>query len=168
MTARPLLVAVLLATMVAGCIGSREAERSPDDRFGHRIASGEDAAGRLTIELAEPDDVQHFYYPVFVDSLHVRPAEFEPHLRPEIQRVAVEVLVKGVFPDDCSDLATIEQRRYGHIIEVDLMMRKPQDSVCMRLRRPFRFYFLLDGSYRAGHYTLKLNGSNYSFEVREG
>lgn len=161
-----MLAAAMIASLLAGCVGSRESERRPDEQFGHRYTATGAPDDRPTVTLAEPDGVPYFFYPVVVDSLHIRQGQFIPYLDPEVQRVAVEVLVKGVYPDECSDVASLEQRRFGHIIEVDLMMRKRQDSVCMRVRRPYRFYFTLDGSYRPGHYTLKLNGSVHPFEVR--
>ncbi len=163
MIARMLAVA-LLVPLAAGCIGSRDLP--PDDRFSHRYTTEDAPDDRRTVTLLEPDEGSYFYYPVHIDSLHIRPGSFVPYLDTEVQRVAVEVLVKGVYPDDCSDVAVLEQHRVGHLIEVDLLMRKPQDSVCFRVRRPFRYYFTLDGSYRPGHYTLKLNGAVHPFEVR--
>lgn len=160
-------IALALITLLAvGCAGSRQTERPPDDRYGHRFAEGQAPDVRRTVTLAEPDDAFYFTYPIVIDSLHIRQGAFIPYLDAEIQRVAVEVLVKGVYPDNCSDISELSQRRVGHIIEVDLLMRKPQDTVCFRVRRPFRYYFELDGSFRPGFYTLKLNGQVRSFQVR--
>ncbi len=162
---RHLALVIVTAMATAGCAGSREAELPPDDRFGHRYEDLSAPDGRRTVTLAEPDGESSFHYPVVIDSLHIRQGEFIPYLDAEIQRVAVEVLAKGLYPDSCSELAVLNQRRIGHIIEVELLMRKPQDSVCYRVRRPFRYYFELDGSYRPGSYTLKLNGSVHPFQV---
>lgn len=159
------LAAAAALALLSGCFGSRNAERPPDDTFGHRYEDvGPD--GRTVVSLVADDDRQFFYYPTYIDSVHIRPGSAEPRITPDMQRVAVEVLVKGVFPDDCVDLARLEQHRYGHIVEAELLMRKPQDVTCRRVRRPFRFYFTLDGSYRPGAYTLKLNGSTYPFTIR--
>ncbi|MFQ5571980.1 MAG: hypothetical protein ACE5G0_20060 [Rhodothermales bacterium] len=153
--------------LVAGCVGSRSAEElSPDQRFGHRY---EDDApdGRRTISIAAPDSaVNYFFYPATFDTVHVRPSPFAEDRPAEGQDVAVEVLVKGAFPDGCMELHAITQERNGHLINATLEMRRPQGSICANVRRPYRFYVMLMGRFGIGHYTLKLNDKAVPFQVR--
>ena len=157
---------LVLVGLAAGCSGSRSAEEAlPDERFGHRYDS-EAPDGRRTIAIAPADSaVDYFYYPAPFDSVNVRPALFEAGIPSEGQQVEVEVLIKGAFPDACMELHAIEQERTGHIINVTLEMRRPQGSICASVRRPYRFYVMLQGRYRLGNYTLKLNGTAIAFQV---
>ena len=157
--------ALLLVGLVTGCAGSRAAEAPPDERFGHRY---EDEApdGRRTITITPPDTaVAYFYYPATFDSIYVRPAPFDVSVSVEGQEVEVEVLVKGAFPDACMELHTVEQERTGHIINATLEMRRPQGAICASVRRPYRFYVMLEGRYGLGNYTLKLNDQAFPFQV---
>lgn len=157
---------LVLAGLAAGCSGSRSAEEAPpDQQFGHRYdAEGPD--GRRTIAIAPADSaVDYFYYPATFDSVNVRPALFEAGLPAEGQQVEVEVLIKGAFPDACMELHAIAQERTGHIINASLEMRRPQGSICASVRRPYRFYVMLQGRYGVGNYTLKLNDTAIPFQV---
>lgn len=160
-----LVVLVTIATTVAACMGSREVEVVPDERFGHRFEeSGPE--GRRTIAILPPDSgASFFYYPVFFDTVHVRPASFSSPLA-ENGRVPVEVLVKGSLPDACTELHDVTQERFGHIIHLEIEMRRPQGSVCTSVTRPYRFYLRLDGMYEPGSYTLKLNNRIFPFPVK--
>ena len=158
----PLLLIVLL---LQACGGARELP--PDDRFGHRY-DGPAPDTRPTIDPTPAiADVDYLHYPAFIDSVHVRQGEAEPSTPAADQRVAVEVLVKGAFPDSCFELEEVRQERIAHMIRVDVEGRKPREAVCRRVNRPFRYYFLLEGSYRPGHYTLILNGEVRPFQVHE-
>lgn len=162
---RYFLAAFALALGLAGCATSRSAEPVPDDRFGDRSADPDDA--RRTMVISPADSAQtYFYYPAVFDSVHIRPAEFDPARPAAEQQVPVEVLIKGALPDACTALHDIEQRRTGHIVEVDLEMRRPSRAVCARVLRPYRFYLLLEGRYGVGAYTLKINDQVYAFEVQ--
>ena len=44
-------------------------------------------------------------------------------------------------------------------------MRQPKERVCAAVVRPFRFYLVLDGTFEAGSYTLRLNDAAYPFQV---
>ena len=158
---------VLLLSLLAGCLGSRSAENvPPDQRFGHRY---EDEApdGRRTLSITPADsNTAYFYYPATFDSVNVRPAPLTPDLTAASQAVEVEVLVKGAFPDACMELHQVEQERVGNIITATLEMRKPQEAICASVRRPYRFYVMLEGRYNIGHYTFKLNDKVFPFEVR--
>jgi hypothetical protein len=159
------LALVLSAGGAAGCAAVRPAALPPDEQFGHRPGAAEDG-GRLTLAITPPDTtVRYFYYPAVFDTVHVRPAPFDGARPVDAQQVAVEVLVKGALPDACSELHTVRQERFGHIVEVRLEMRRPQGAVCASVVRPYRFYLMLDGGYGAGAYTLKLNDRPVAFVV---
>lgn len=155
-----LLVAILA---LAGCLGSRKTAEDlpPDERFGHRFDEESVEAGR-TMNITPPDSAkQFFYYTATFDTVHVRPAPFSLGK----QETQVEVLVKGAMPDACTELHSVKQERAGHIISMILATRRPQGAICASVRRPYRFYVMLDGMYEPGNYTLKLNGDVFAFEV---
>lgn len=153
-----------LAIVMAACMGSKEVEVAPDERFGHRFEeSGPD--GRRTVAILPPDSaVSYFYYPAVFDTVHVRPAALSSVLAAEGE-VPVEILVKGALPDGCTELNEVSQERYGHIIEMKIDMRRPQGSVCTHVMRPYRFYVRLEGMYEPGSYTLKLNNRVVPFSI---
>lgn len=158
---------LLAGLMLSGCLGAREAEEvPPDERFGHRYEE-KGPGGRQTVAVAPPDTAEeYFYYPALFDTVHVRPAPFdaaEPQTDPQ---APVEVLIKGSFPDACSVLHEVAQERAGNIIIIELAMRKPRGAVCAAVRRPYRFYLMLDGTYGPGNYTLKVNDEPVPFEIR--
>lgn len=161
----PSVALALLLAAVAGCAATRPSEPAPDDRFGHRPEAPTDE--RQTVVIVPPDTAEtYFYYPAVFDSVHIRPAAFEADRPVSAQQVPVEVLIKGALPDACTALHDVEQERMGHIVEVNLEMRRPRGAVCARVLRPFRFYLLLEGRYGIGAYTLKINGEVYAFEVQ--
>lgn len=158
-------LALSAAVLLTGCVGSQRAQRPPDEQFGHRYGE-ESERGRRTIVITPADTARaYFYYPALFDTVHVRPAPFRQGIEAEIQRLPVEVLVKGAFPDSCTELDDLEQHRTGNIIEARLRIRRPQGAICAAVMRPYRFYFMLTGEYGPGHYTLKLNEIYVPFQV---
>jgi hypothetical protein len=160
---RPLLsaaLAVSLAAALAACGGSSGAQDGPDrDRFGYRVGSDGDRETVLLRPVA--DSTQYLFYPAVVDSVAVRPAG-----RPlPGDGVAVEVLVQGALPDACAELNDPTQERDSHLVTVELLMRQPRERVCAAVVRPFRFYFMLEGAFEAGSYTMWLNGTAVPFQV---
>lgn len=159
------LALAFLALVLAACAGSQPRAVPPDERFGHRYEA-DSPDGRSTLVITAPDADSYFYYPAAFDTLHVRPAPFTAGSPSEGQQVPVEVLVKGALPDACMELHAVRQQRAGHLIDVELEMRRPEGAVCAAVVRPYRFYFLLDGLYGVGSYTLKVNGTVHPFEIR--
>ncbi len=156
---------LLVALQLSACVGGRPVRKPPDERFGHRF-EGEAPDGRPVISITEPDtSVSYFYYPALFDSVYIRPAPFKEDIPTEAQQTPVEVLIKGAFPDACTELGLLEQTRAGHIVSLSLQMRRPQGAVCATVVRPYRFYVLLEGLYEAGDYTLKLNNRYFPFQV---
>lgn len=158
----PGILSLLLVSVVAvaGCGGAGKAVVSPDEEFGHRF-DGTAPDGRETFVISPPDSgVAYMYFPAVYDTVHVRYFASPP------RDSEVEVLVKGSFPDSCTELHAVTQKRIEHIINVDLEMRKPRGVMCASVMRPYRFYLTLDGRYEDGNYTLKLNERAHTFVVR--
>lgn len=155
------IVACLL--LIGACSGPRgSADETPDMQFGHRF-EGEDPDGRRTLTIYEPVLQQAFtVLPATFESITVRPAP----LTDEDDQVAVEILIKGAFPDACIELHQFNQERSGNLIEATLDMRRPDDVVCMNVRRPYRLYLMLEGTFTEGHYVLKVNGEAVPFTIR--
>ena len=163
---RPILALAALLAAGLGCATTTPVEAPPDETFGHRYEDGS-PDGRETLGLTPPaEDETYFFYPAVVDSLNIRPGSFRAGTPAEGQEVPVEVLVKGAFPDACTELHEVEQARAGTLLTVTLMTRRPRGAVCARVKRPFRFYMLLDGTYPPGAYTLRFNDRTYPFVVR--
>ena len=158
-------ICVLFATVfLAGCFAMRPPEKTPDETFGHRV-DGIDEDGSTTVVIRPPvDSLQYRTLPAVFQDVTIRPAPMTPDL--EASGVEVEVLIKGAFPDSCSELHEIQQERTGNILRVDLTMRRPQGAICASVLRPYRFYFMLEGSYGPGPYSLMLNGESHPFEIR--
>lgn len=149
---------------LAACAGSEQANTS-DDQYGHRY-EGHAPDGRETIIATEPDTTeQYITVPAVVDSVSVRPAlnAINPG-----QEVAVEVLIKGALPDGCSELNEPTQSQIGHLIDVNLSVRRPRGAMCIEVVRPFRFYLPLDGHFSSGAYNLKINGRSHPFQIQAG
>lgn len=152
----------LMAFGLASCISLSSNKPLPEDQFGHRLEGTTDD-GRTTITINPPAaDVEYRYFPAGYESITVRPAP-----RDSDEGAQVDILVKGAFPDGCSELHDVSQQRTGHFIEITLQMRRPVGSVCAAVLRPYRFYLTLDGRYAPGAYTLTLNGRTTAFEIRE-
>ena len=155
---------ILACLLVIGaCSGPRgSADETPDMQFGHRV-EGEDPDGRRTLTISAPGTQEAFtVLPATFESVTVRPAP----LVDDEDEVAVEILIKGAFPDACIELHQFEQVRSGNLIEATLNMRRPDGAVCMNVRRPYRLYLMLEGAYKEGNYVLKVNGEAIPFTVR--
>ncbi len=155
---------LLIMPGLIGCLSPSKTAIDPEDQFGHRV-EGETSDGRTTIVIEPaPSDREYRYFPATFQSVNVRPAS----VRSAIDQggVSVEILVKGAFPDACTELHDVNQERAGNIIRVALRMRRPAGAVCASVLRPYRFYLKLDGTYAVGAYSLFLNEESRPFEIR--
>lgn len=154
---------IALFVMLQGC-AALQPDVSPEDVYGHR-ASGNDAEGRTTIAVSPPqDDVEYRLFDATFETVTIRPAAVTQETAQS--GVPVEVLIKGAFPDACSELHDVTQQRAGNLVLVTLTMRRPQGSVCASVLRPYRYYLDLEGQFVPGSYSLRLNESVHAFEVR--
>ncbi|MBO6575728.1 MAG: hypothetical protein JJ896_12060 [Rhodothermales bacterium] len=151
---------IVLSCFLAGCVSTAGNEpMDPDKQFGHRETDTND--GRVTTVIGPEDGSQTYRYArAQVEEVHVRPGPRSG------DPVPVEILVKGAFPDSCTELHEAEQVRSGNIVEVTLTTRRPQGALCAAVIRPYRFYLLLSGQYAAGPYTIKVNEAAFPFEIR--
>ena len=158
-----LLGTVAMVALLHGCM-ALQPDVSPEDVYGHRAGS-EAVDGRTTIAVSPPqDDVDYRLFEATFETVNIRPEA--AMLGTSQSGVPVEVLIKGAFPDACSELHDVTQQRAGNLILVTLTMRRPQGSVCASVLRPYRYYLDLDGLFVPGPYTLRLNESVHPFEVR--
>jgi len=148
-----------------GCT-SAQLMLEPDEQFGHRYERLPPDGSRVVGLVPVEEGIDYHYYPALFGTVVVRYASFDMAVPLDTQRVVVEVLIKGAFPDACMQLHAFEQERTGNIIMATLQMRRPQSAVCASAERPYRFYVVLEGRYGAGHYTLRLNGEAIPFQVR--
>ncbi len=155
-------LAFLLAAVLAACAGIRTTEKPLDEQFGHRF-EGRAADGRETVVISTPEDeVEYVYFPATHDTVHVRQSVPDS---PMAEYTQVEVLIKGAFPDACTELHSVDQQRAEHILTVALEMRRPRGVLCASVVRPYRYYLLLSGEYEPGHYSLKINNASHPFVV---
>lgn len=161
------LMVCCLAVVLGGCVSFSRDQVAPEDQFGHRV-DGVSDDGRTTITINPPDEsVTYRFFPASYESVAVRPATMTPDKA--ATGVPVEILVKGAFPDACTELHDVSQQRQqeGRFLDITLQMRRPQGSVCAAVLRPYRFYLMLEGLYPPGAYTITLNGGATPFEIPE-
>ena len=148
----------------SGCLGTSERTVNLDDQYGHRI-EGETPDGRQTIIILPAEEERTYrFFPAVYQSVNVRPAPIRSAT--DEGGVSVEILVKGAFPDACTELHDVEQVRTGNLIRVSLQMRRPAGAICASVLRPYRFYLELEGLYAVGAYSLFLNDRAHPFEIR--
>ncbi|MDX1438356.1 MAG: hypothetical protein R3284_00490 [Rubricoccaceae bacterium] len=154
---------VALCVALTACV-STETTTAPDDQYGHRY-EGVAPDGRETVLVTDADTTEEYLTaPAVIDSVNVRPAR---EVALPGADVAVEVLIKGALPDGCSELNEATQSRRGHLIDVELTVRRPRGAICIEVLRPFRFYLPLEGTFAPGSYSLKINGASHPFRIRE-
>jgi inhibitor of cysteine peptidase len=80
--------------------------------------------------------------------------------------VQVHAAVKGDFPDACTSIGTVNQRREGNTIYVELMTTRPADMACAQVITPFEHNIPLDVvGLPAGTYTVDVNGVTETFTL---
>lgn len=158
------LLAIIIMISIGACVGSSETRRSAEEQFGHRVEGTSDD-GRETHEINAPATGEDYaIHPAVFDSIYIRP---QHRIASEADGELVEVLVKGSFPDSCTELHAVDQERFGNIINVSLDMRRSRSALCASVVRPYRFYFMLEGRYGPGNYTLKINDLVKTFTISE-
>jgi len=163
--ANTIIAAATFMVTMAGCVALPQKTVEPEEQFGHRVP-GTSEDGRVTISIDPPDEeVEYRFFDAVYEDVVFRPAPVSTENVAD--GVSVEVLVKGAFPDSCSELHDVSQQRNGHVVDATLVMRRPSGSVCATVLRPYRFYMMLEGDYTPGSYTVKLNGRTHTFVVSE-
>ena len=154
---------LLACLFLSGCLAFSPI-RGEKDELGHRI-DGSTEDGRQTIVSSPPDEGTNYrFFAASYESVVIRPALVMAENVGD--GVPVEVLIKGSFPDSCSELHGVEQQRAGNLFLVTLTMRRPEGAVCASVLRPYRFYLGLDGLSKPGSYSMKLNDETHTFVIQ--
>jgi len=160
-----LLFISIAAMGTAGCSGSSS---STDDRSGGESENIEslfadlvdDERETVMIESGEISASEFDIMPAAFDTIIVRAAPGSS----EAGR-AVDALLKGSFPDACTQLHELSQRSSEAGAVVSLTMRRPRSAICAQVVRPYRYFFELDGTYAIGDHTLVVNDRPYAFSI---
>jgi len=104
-------------------------------------------------ERAAPPRVE--IAPIQIDSVDVQVQESSP------PRAAAHV--RGVIGDGCSDLHSVKQERSGNTVTLTILRVRPIDAVCTQIARLYDETIPLEGTFPAGRYVLRVNGTETSF-----
>jgi hypothetical protein len=119
-----------------------------DERETVMIATADRSSGAFTIN------------PAAFDTVIVRSVPAE-----ENEARVVEALLKGSFPDGCTELHELEQTGSSDGQIATLTMRRPESAMCTQVVRPYRFFFRLDDRFSPGEYVLVMNDRSFEFKV---
>ena len=73
--------------------------------------------------------------------------------------------VKGGLGSGCDYLHSIEQRREGNAVTVEIKRSRFTPGPCTAIFKEFQQELGLTGEYAAGQYTVRVNGVSQSFSV---
>ncbi|TDI77543.1 MAG: hypothetical protein E2O84_00845 [Bacteroidetes bacterium] len=148
----------MILVVSSGCMSANSGGGNVESGFGNRETDGE--GGRSTIVITSVPNVNEYVVsPVPFESADIRVGTRENGTAP------VEILVKGAFPDSCTELHGANQTRTNSEVIVNIQARRPVNAVCASVMRPYRFYLTIDGTFESGRYTLDLNGVRQVFVV---
>ena len=77
----------------------------------------------------------------------------------------VTVRVSGTLGSGCDYLHSIEQRREGNGVVIDIKRSRFTDGPCTLILKEFRQELGLSRGFAAGDYTLRVNGVSRSFSI---
>lgn len=159
---------LLVAVIVLGGCKTIENLRN-EEKYGQR-EEGPGDDGRQTIVISPADQtIEYRFFDASYETVVIRQAKVEATgnaVGADPNQYRVEVLVKGSFPDSCSELHSVEQQRAGNLILATLTMRRPQGAVCASVLRPYRYYLDLDGTFGPGSYSFKLNEATHPLVIK--
>jgi inhibitor of cysteine peptidase len=92
-----------------------------------------------------------------VESVEVRILESFP--------VQVSAQVKGYLRDGCESLAGTTQSRSGNTITVTIETARAMGRACVQVLAPVEENVRLDGSFPAGTYLVRVNGTEQTFRI---
>lgn len=154
---------VLVLPFISGC-GLMSNSTSPDgaeDPSSRRFADLEDDERETVLITTSDESTGEFRMsPAVFDTVIVRSVpttEDEPRV--------VEALLKGSFPDGCTELHQMVQSKTDRGESATLTMRRPLSAMCTQVVRPYRFFFELDARYPPGDYVLVVNNRLFAFTV---
>ncbi|PJF20633.1 MAG: hypothetical protein CUN56_15190 [Phototrophicales bacterium] len=63
----------------------------------------------------------------------------------------------GQQPDGCMQPVTVEQRRNGNNVSIEIYREMPIDILCPMVLVPYEANIMLDGGFEVGHYRIRVN-----------
>jgi hypothetical protein len=73
--------------------------------------------------------------------------------------------VRGVVGDGCTTVKSVTQVRLDNVVTLTILGERPGNAVCTQLARLYDETIVLEGSYPAGRYALRVNGMEVTFQV---
>jgi hypothetical protein len=71
--------------------------------------------------------------------------------------------VRGVIGDGCSSLHSVDQQRTGNTVVLTILRQRPANAICIQIARLYDDTIRLEGTYPAGKYVVRVNGTETSF-----
>lgn len=131
------------------------------------LASSKTPQPSQTAETNMPDSTPHVspYVPVRVDSVEFRFSETTP--------VQVELIIRGILPDQCKYEFYSVENRLDQTVRVSLHGIHPADMSCPQTDQTIEYILLLgrdmpevDRGFPPGDYQLKVNDYQTSFSIQ--
>ena len=154
------ITAFITILLAAGCSGStNSAVQDGEPRSLFADLEG-DERETVVIDPADVTSADLDISPAVFDTVIVRGAPTagsEPRV--------VEALLKGSFPDGCTQLHNMVRSQTVDGETVELTMRRPRQAICTQAVRPYRFFFELESRYGPGGYELTVNDRTFEFVI---
>jgi hypothetical protein len=78
---------------------------------------------------------------------------------------SVTVQVLGTVPDGCTEVAGVTQQRGGSLVTITVRSRRTTDGPCTTALKNVEASVRLDGTFAAGTYTVRVNGTDWTLRV---
>ena len=75
----------------------------------------------------------------------------------------VLVHVEGVLGDACAEINSVTESRLGRRITIAVLRERPRDAICAQIAKLYEEDVLLEGTYPAGEYVLRVNDYETTF-----
>lgn len=154
------LCAVVVSITLVGCMQTSSQRTGSSGSAADSFDDEDESRETVLIEPKEGVETAYDVRPAHIDTALIRAQDYD------VTGAIVEVLVKGTFPDGCSELNELDQSPSRNGQDVTLTMRRPTEAICTQVVRPYRFFFTLDRRFTPGEYTLSINGRALGFSVR--
>ncbi len=69
----------------------------------------------------------------------------------------IQLHIVGQQPDGCMQPVTVEQRRNGNNVSIEIYREMPIDILCPMVLVPYEANIMLDGGFEVGHYRIRVN-----------
>lgn len=158
--------ALVLAALVAlpGCFLLPKPRLKPSEQFGNRPPANTAQEPETWVASPPTPGQLYFYFDVPVTEVVPR---VEPRTTAPTDSARVELLIRGVVPNDCYELDSVtEEPHHGRFVNVMLRMRRPQGQACRTVVRRFHVYHVVRGRFAPGPYVFSANGSARPYEIR--